>query len=135
MKMTYLLTRLVLKVFISSSISFVLLSCSNTCLPNICSVNMCFFLFFLKSEFPIKQKGETLVFIKVSHTLNQCGRWDLNEFPNTANPQRKELSAHQLIKCNQKCNQLVNRSFFLKEKICIANGLQVREKDNSDRGC
>lgn len=73
--------------------------------------------------------------IKVSHTLTQCGRWDLNEFPYTANPHRKEFSAHQLTKCNQKCNQLANRLFFLKEKICVANGLQVLKKDNCDRGC
>lgn len=42
-----------------------------------------------------------------------CGRWDLNEFPHTVTPHRKELSAHQLIECNQKYNQLVNRLFTL----------------------
>ena len=65
------------------------------------------FLSLWNSEFPIKKKN--LIFNKVSHSLIQCGRWDLNEFPYTANPHRKELSAHQLIKCNH----LVNRSFFL----------------------
>ena len=81
------------------------------------------------------------VFIKKKPLVNfeftrvECGRWDLNEFPHTVNSHRKELSAHQLIKCNQKCNQLVNCLFFLKEKICEANSLQVLTKDNCDRGC
>lgn len=56
----------------------------------------------------------------------KCGRWDLNEFSYTATLHRKEISAHQLIKCNH----LVNRLFFLKEKNFVANGLRVSKTDH-----
>ena len=58
------------------------------------------------------KKGKLNIF-KFSSLINLCGRWDLNEFPHTVTPHRKELSAHQLIECNQKYNQLVNRLFTL----------------------
>ncbi len=53
--MTYLMTRLAWKVFISSKQGAILFSCSNACFSNICSANMCFSLSSKKSEFPIKQ--------------------------------------------------------------------------------
>ena len=42
------------KVFTSSKPAIILFSCPNTCLSNICSINMCSFLFSQKSQFPIK---------------------------------------------------------------------------------
>ena len=91
------MTKLVWKVFISSKQSAVLFSCSNTCLSNICSVNMCLFLFSEKSQFPIKNKvGKPA---SAPLPLNLEGRWASSGCPFSADRSDSVDDAHFVRRC------------------------------------
>ena len=83
MKMTYLQTRLALKVFISSN-RIVLSLCLSRSLSNICSMNSCSFFALPKSEFPIKQKTarkKRTVYILINQSLIVRSLAQVGTFP------------------------------------------------------